>query len=255
MKRFKPVIFLLALMASLCPVKIDAATLSIGKVSIDDIGMSRRLLRMNDNGLIVDQSGLCLEVSVNINASGIMGKRVICEVVPLSSDGRTWVDAKGEVAAIEGVTVPTNSYSGKVVLPMPYSWIVNEDSQKSKTVCMMVTVACMEEDGLVESKDITIQESDINIDKKQIGNKLMSDMLGGGSGGGGLMEGLIGGLFDTSDAESTEPCPACDGTCVCVYCDGDGFFDPKSCRKCANDPGICRRCKGEGTVTVKYDIY
>ncbi|MDO5527692.1 MAG: hypothetical protein Q4F85_16595 [Prevotella sp.] len=45
-----------------------------------------------------------------------------------------------------------------------------------------------------------------------------------------------------------------DGTGLCEYCDGDGFLDPSVCRKCAQNPGICRHCQGTGTETVKLDI-
>ena len=66
---------------------------------------------------------------------------------------------------------------------------------------------------------------------------------------------MLGSLFGSSDAESTQPCTACDGTGICPHCDGDAYFDPSSCRKCAADPGICRRCKGTGSITIEYDIY
>lgn len=254
MKRLHTLVTLILLAAATLA---QAGPITIQKVTINDLSMNKRMLRMNDNGLVVDQSGIALEVTVNFQAAGLMGRRIICDVAPLAADGSMFADSKGTAAVIEAVTVPSNSYSGKIKLPLPYSWIMTEETQRSKAISLSVTLACIGDDEIVESKDVLVQGEDLHVDGRDMGKKMMGQMLGGGSSsdGGGMMGALLGGLLDTSDAESTQTCPSCDGTGVCAHCDGDGFFDPSVCRKCANDPGICRRCKGEGTVTVKIDIY
>lgn len=255
MKRMKMIFKLMLAVFALSAMPADAATLSIGRVSIDNVGMNKRMLRLNDYGLMVDHSGLCVEVTVNFNIEGLMGDRVVCEVAPLGANGGYLEDSKGDAAAVEGITVLSNSYSGKVVVPLPYSWVMNEGNKSRQAVRLLVTLASFGDDQIIEQKEVTLSGSDINIDGRKMGNKLMGDILGGGSGGGGLVGGLLGSLFDTSDAESTQECPSCEGCGVCPHCDGDGFFVVSACRKCQQDPGVCRRCKGEGTVTIKIDLY
>lgn len=233
-----------------CPLTLD-------KVSVTNVGLNKRMLRMDDNGLIVDNAGMCLEVTVAFSAKGIPGRRVICELTPLDANDNYFVDSKGEVAAMEGVTIPSSDWSGKVMIPLPYTWVVTDENKKLGYVKLGVTLAMMGEEEIKDTQIVKIANDDMKLsDKKNLGNKLMGDLFGGSSsGGGGLMGGLLGAMLDTSDGEITQKCPNCDGTGVCSHCDGDGFFDPQVCRKCANDPGICRRCKGEGEITVKYDVY
>lgn len=246
MNRLRNLITFIVLSAGLFT---TAATLNVGSVSIDNIGMNKRLIRLNDNGILIDNSGICVEVSVGIKAGDLTGHRVLCIVNPLDSEGNILADSNGEAMSATALTIPSVNYAGKVMLPIPYGWLNSLNNVK-----LGVSLMCLGNDEVGEMKVIDLDSNSINIDKSRVGNKLMGDMLGGSSSGGLggiLMEGLFGG----SDAESTQPCPSCEGTRVCQHCDGDGFFDPKSCRKCATDPGICRRCKGEGTVTIKYDIY
>lgn len=235
-------------------VGVSAASLSVNSVKVENIGVNKRMIRLTDAGLLVGNAGMCVEVLVDIKATGLAGRRVVCSVAPLDEDGNMYGDSQGEAASTVAVTVPNANYSGRLMLPLPYQWVMNQTSQKLESLKLGVTLACVGPEKIIEEKEVNLTENDIRIDHSKLGGKFMSDIFGGGSGGG-LMGGLLGGLFDTSDAESTQTCPVCDGTGVCPHCDGDAFFDPKVCRKCANDPGICRRCKGEGTVTIKIDIY
>ncbi len=231
-----------------CPLTLD-------KVAVTNVGINKRMLRLGENGLILDNAGMCLEVTVAFSAKGITGRRVICEITPLDANDNYFVDSMGEVAAMEGVTIPSSDWSGKVMIPMPYSWVVTDENKKQGYVKLGVTLAMMGEEEIKDTQIIKIANDEMKLsDKKNLGNKLMGDLFGGSSSGG-LMGGLLGAMLDTSDGEITQKCPNCDGTGVCDHCDGDAFFDPQICRKCANDPGICRRCKGEGEITVKYDLY
>lgn len=230
----------------------NAETLKLGKVSIDNIGINKRLIRLNDNGLMLDNSGMCLEVNVGIQASGMTGKRVICSVNPLDSDGDILADQLGEAMSLGAITIPRADYTGSIMIPLPYQWVVTDGNKQLRTVNLGVSLLCVGDESLGDSKNVTLSESDINIDRSKIGDKLIGDVLGTPDD---MLGGFLGSLFDTSDVEATHDCPACDGTGICPYCDGDAFFDPSLCRKCNADPGICRRCKGEGTVTVKYDVY
>lgn len=230
-----------------------AGSLSVGSVTVDNVGLNKRLIRLDDNGIIVDNSGMCLEVSVGIKATDMSGRRVLCIVNPLDEDGNTLADRSGEAMSVVAITIPSANYNGKLMVPMPYQWVVTDQTRALNKIKLGVSLLCIGDKNSGEFKIVDLDGSTIKVDRSNMGAKLMGDMFGG-SGGGGLGS-LLGGLLGGSDAESTEPCPSCEGTGVCPHCDGDGFLDPKSCRKCASDPGICRRCKGEGTITVKYDIY
>lgn len=255
MKRVNLIAVLLLMIIAGCSLTMEAATMQIGKVSIDNIGMNKRLLRLGDNGLMLGHSGMCVEVTVNFRLDDMAGERVVCEVAALSADGDYLQDATGDAAAVEAITALSDSYVGKVVVPLPYSWVINADSKRTETIRLKVTLATFGEDGMLEQKDVILSGSEINIDSRNLGNKLAGDLLGGGSAGGGLAGAILGSLFDTSDGETTQDCPSCEGSGICPHCDGDGFFVANYCRKCVNDPGICRRCKGEGTVTYKIDLY
>lgn len=227
-------------------------TLEIGKVSIDNIGLGQRMIRLDDNGgIFLDDAGMCLEVTVGIEAKGLAGKRVFAMVFPLDPDENSMADQNGDAMSVGAVNIPGATYSGKIVVPMPYQWIITEENKKRQAVKMGVALSLFDEEYTV-SKVVDLQESDINIDRNKVGSKLMGDMFGGSEG---LMGSVLDGLFSTSDAEATMTCPACDGTGLCGKCDGMGFFDPTSCRKCSRNPGICTRCKGEGAITVEVDFY
>lgn len=246
MKKFYSLFAILLLMA--VSATVQAATVSIGAVKIENMGMNKRMVRINDNGIFLDNTGMCVEVSVNINAKGLAGKRVICSVNPLDGEGNVLGDKLGEAVSLGAINIPTDNFTGKVVIPLPYEWVYTESNRKG--INLGVAASCFGMENVEEAKAVVLSDADIKIDRSKLANKMMGDMLGGDP-----MGMLIGGLFDTSDAESTETCPSCEGTGVCPHCDGDAYLDPAECRKCASDPGICRRCKGEGTITIKYDIY
>lgn len=238
---------LFAAQSSVC-----AQTLEIGKVSIDNVGLGQQMIRLDENGCIfLDDTGMCMEVTVGFEAKGLAGKRVFAMVFPLDPDDKTLVDQNGEAMSIGAVNIQSSTYNGNIVVPMPYTWVITEANKERKAVKFGITLSLYDEEFAV-SKVVDLQTSDINIDRNKVGDKLMGDLFGGT---GDLMGSLIGGLFSSSDAEATITCPACDGTGLCAKCDGMGFFDPKSCRKCSRNPGICTRCKGKGTVTVEVDFY
>ncbi len=245
---------LLALVA-LSGASAEAANITIGKVSIDNMGSDKRLLRLNDKGMFVDFTTMYVDVTVNFLVEGLTGNRILCEVGMLSEDGEIMADTQGEATTMEAFTVTTDSFYGKINVPLPYMWLINEETRKNNAVRMIVRMMNLGDEECMAQKDVRLTGNEINIDKRKLAGSMMGGMLGGGSGGGGLLGGILGSLLDSSDGEITEDCPSCDGTGICAYCDGLGLFDPHECRKCINDPGVCRRCKGEGTVTVKYDIY
>lgn len=251
MKRF--IIFLLVCTIGLVYNSAQSALISIGKINIDNLGMNKRMIRFSDNGIIVDKAGLCVQVNVGIKATGLAGKRLICLVAPLDKDGYMLQDNLGDAESSAAITIPNQNYSGILTVPLPYSWVITDINRKLESIKLGVSVICFGDDDLTANKEVILTESDINIDRSKLGSKLMGDMLGFSEGG--AIGGLLGAFFDSSDAESTETCPVCDGTGVCQHCDGDAYIDPSICRKCHEVPGICRRCKGEGTITIKYDIY
>ncbi len=240
-------VLIIALLSIAIPAVSHAASLTLGSVTVKNVGINKRLVRVNESGLIIEDSGLCLEVSVNYQSSGLTGARVICLIHPLDAQGNMLADRIGDAVTLGAVTIPSSHHNGTLVIPMPYQWVM-ADGENKKSVQMGVSLLCVGNEDVGEDKIVTLSEADMQINKSSLGSKMMSDVLGSPGD-------LLGSLFGGSDAESTEPCVACDGTGVCPHCDGDAYFDPSSCRKCSADPGICRRCKGTGTITVKYDIY
>lgn len=249
--------FILILLAAVLSVSAQQPSVSIGVVKIDNIGMNKRMVRLSENGLIVDNAGMCVEVNVKVKATGLAGGRLLCQVMPTDQEGNMYEDKYGLISSSGAINIPTSNFSGDMTIPLPFAWVINDANQKMESVNLGVSLICFgdeEEDDIEDSKIVHLSGADIDIDRSQLGRKLIGDALGF-SDEAGAMETLLGGLFDTSDAESTQPCPVCDGTGVCQHCDGDAYVDPRVCRKCNADPGICRRCKGTGTVTIKYDIY
>jgi len=238
---------IIVLLSMALPAVGYAASLTLGSVTVENVGINKRLVRMNDSGLIIEDSGLCLEISVNYHSSGLTGARVICLIHPLDAQGNMLADRTGDAVSLGAVTIPSSHHNGTLVIPVPYQWIT-ADGENKKSVQMGVSLVCVGNEEIGEDKIVTLSEADMQIDRRNLGSKMMSDVLGSPGD-------ILSGLFSSSDAESTEPCVACDGTGVCPHCDGDAYLDPSSCRKCSADPGICRRCKGTGTITVKYDIY
>lgn len=243
--------FIVAILSVAIPAVGYAASLELGRVTVKNVGINKRLIRLNDNGLVIENAGMCLEVSVDYRSSGLAGSRVICFIHPLDEQGNMLADGTGEAVTLGAVTIPSSNHGGTLVIPMPYQWVL-ADGQNTKSVKMGVSLVCVGNEEVGEDKVVTLSEADIQIDKSRLGSKMMSDVLGSP---GDVMGDMLGSLFGGSDAESTQPCTACDGTGICPHCDGDAYLDPSLCRKCSADPGICRRCKGEGTITIEYDIY
>ncbi len=226
-----------------------AQSLAVVDAGIYNVCMSKRMIRIMESGsIVVDNCGIGLEVTVNAKVTGMAGKRVLCVVNPLAKDGSVLGDNVGEAMSVVAFNVPTANYSQKLVVPLPYQWVVTENAKNINAVKLGVSLLCFENDMVVE-KVFDLDGSKIKIDSSKINGKLMGDMFGGMSGAD-----ILGGLFGGSDVTAERECLSCDGYKICPFCDGEGFFDPSFCRKCSKDPGICRRCKGEGVETVNYDI-
>lgn len=250
MKSIRTLIYAVIL-AVAAPMVSYAASLELGRVYVKNIGLNKRLVRVNDSGIILEDSGMCLEVSVDYRSTGLAGSRVVCLIHPLDAEGNMLADRTGEAVTLGAVTIPSSTYSGTLVIPMPYQWIL-ADKDKKQYVSMGVSLVCMGDDEVGDDKIVTLTESEMQIDRSKMSGKMMTDVFGSPSD---IMGSVFGSIFGGSDAEATHPCTACDGTGICPYCDGDAYFDPASCRKCSSDHGICRRCNGKGTVTVELDFY
>lgn len=244
-------ILIIAILFIALPAVCHAATLELGSVTVKNVGINKRLIRLNDSGLIIEDSGLCLEVSVDYRSYGLAGSRVICLIHPLDAQGNMLSDRTGDAVSLGAVTIPSSSYNGTLVIPLPYQWVL-ADGKNTESIKMGVSLVCVGNEDVDDNKIVTLSGADIQIDKNRLGNKMMSDFMGSS---GDMMGDMLGSLLGGSDVESTGPCVACDGTGICPHCDGDAYFNPSSCRKCSSDPGICRRCKGKGTTTIEYNIY
>lgn len=246
----KQTIFHLLLVISafgLCTPAHADASIEITGMTIDNVGMGGRLIRLNDNSIFLDDAGLHLEGAVNIKASGFQGKRIICMLEPLDADGDRQADRLGNALCLWAVNVPNAQYAGKINVSVPYGWLDLEN--KRQYLSFAVTLFDSELQELAR-KTVQVDAKSIKIDGMQARDKIVGDVLGESDLVGGVLDGLFGG--STAKAESL--CRACDGTGLCPDCYGDGFFSPSSCRRCSHDPGICRRCKGAKTESVEYDI-
>lgn len=232
-----------------------AASLAVKDVSVTDVCMNKRMVRLDGNGIFADNCGMGVVVAVDLSAEGLAGQRVLCVVQPLDDEGDELQDSEGTAMSVIAFNVAGNEENCTVTVPMPHAWVVREDTRNTRRVKFGVSaVAIGQEIG--DERIFTLDESKMKIDNKNLPEKLMSDMMGVESGGSmGMAGALLGSLFDSSDASSEQECPSCEGSRICPHCDGDAYFNPSVCRKCTKDPGFCRRCKGEGTIVRKYDIY
>ncbi len=250
MKRYS--LFLITLVLSVINVMAEPS-LTVVDANVTNVCMSKRLVRVFDNYITAEDCGMGLEVTVNLKVEGLDGMRILCIVNPLDAEGNTMNDRQGEAHSTAAFNVVGNSDNCTVTVPLPYNWLVTEETKASGKVMLGVTaMAIGQEAG--DMKIFTIDESKMNIDRSNLPNKLMGDVLGGSTGEDGLLGGLMGSLFGTADATSEEECPSCEGSRICPHCDGMGYLDPTVCRKCINDPGFCRRCHGIGTITREYNF-
>lgn len=229
------------------PVQTDSGV-EITGMSIDNVGMGGRLIRLTESSIFLDDSGLHLEGAVNIKASGFQGKRIICMLEPLDANGERQADRQGDALSLWAVNVPNAQYAGKIKVSVPYGWLDLEN--KRQYLSFAVTLFDSELQELTR-KTVQVDAQSIKIDGNKAGHKIAGDLLGGSEG---LMGGILDGLLGGSTAKAESLCRSCDGTGICPECEGDGFFSPSVCRRCAKDPGICRRCKGEKKESVEYDI-
>lgn len=228
-------------------------SITIADANVTNVCMSKRLVRVFEDYITAEDCGMGLEVTVNINAEGLDGQRVLCIVNPLDANENTMNDKHGEAHSTAAFNVVGNSDNITVTVPVPYNWLVTDETKASGTIKLGVTAMAIGQET-ADMKIFTIDESKMNIDTSNLPNKLLGDVLGGSAGEGGLLGGLMGSLFGGADATSEEECPSCEGSRICPYCDGLGYLDPSACRKCIKDPGFCRRCKGTGTITREYNF-
>lgn len=231
-----------------------AGNVEFGKMIINNMGAGGRMVRMGENGIFLDQTGFCMESEVTLKLNGFNGQRLVLAVMPADADGSLFEDRRGNLMTLTGFKVMGGQANKTVKVKLPMGWVYGNDKSVRLTFQLAVFDSEVNE---VASKLVTINPKDVNINHEQLGGKMMGDLLGGGdddAGGGDMLGGLLGGLFGGSDATQEHICSACDGTGLCSECYGDAFFNPASCRRCGNDPGICRRCKGAKKEKVEIDI-
>jgi len=244
---------LATLMMFACTPTVLAGTVEILGMTIDNLGMNKRMIRMGDDGIVLDNAGLNLESTVKLRITGFVGQRLVCAVAPLNAQGEELADRIGVCANLTGINVTSDQQTVNLKVPLPYGWM---DLQQERLNLSFKVLIFNSDVQRVAGKVVEVPTTSIHIDHDNLPAKMMSDLLGGGGDGGGLdMGGLLGGLLGGPSISSEEICGACDGTGLCPECYGDAFFDPSMCRRCSRDPGICRRCKGEKTETVNYDVY
>lgn len=254
MTKLAKLVFLLFTFLSPALAMAQTPALTIGEAKVDDFGLNKLLYRWHPNGgLLIDTSGMCFEMSLTYNAKDMVGSRVFCLVSALDKDGNELADRTGVCASLAAQNVSSQNANGTFRFVMPQGWLVNTANREAGSIRLFAQVFSLEDGGPKAEKEFTLTGDALKIDNRNLPGKLMGDLFGGSESD--AMGNLIDGLFGGPTASSTQPCPACDGTRLCQNCDGDGYFDPSSCRKCTAAPGICRRCKGEGKVTIKVDVH
>ena len=236
----------------------QTASANVTGLRIDNIGIANRVFRMTDNGdLFIDQAGMHMEVTMDVATSSLAGHRLICVLMPESPDGNNFRDRSGDLMSMGAITPASDQASSSVVLPIPYQWVVR-DGEKVQSIIFTAMVMDMESEGepILTHRTIHIDPSQVNVNKNDLPGHMLGQLFGGGgrnsqSSGGGL----LGSLFGGPSATTSRDCSACDGLGICPHCDGDGFFNPSLCRKCSRDPGVCRRCRGEGSEEVEVEIH
>lgn len=237
----------------------SASSVKINGLRIDNIGISDHIFRQTDNGdLFLDQAGMHLEVTMNVTAKGVAGERLICCLEPLSPDGNTFHDNQGDLISMRGFTPTSGSTTTAIKIPIPYNWVIRED-EKIQTISFLasVLIPMRGENGIMAEQTINVDPTQVNVDKDQLPGHLIGQLFGGSSSKNSQsgIGSLIGSLFGGPTATSTRDCSACDGMGICPHCDGDGFFAPDICRKCAKNPGVCRRCGGSGTEEIEMELH
>lgn len=247
---------LLTLLLGLSQTVMAAEEVEVGDISLTDVSMGGRLVRMGNNGLILGSTGMSLKGTVGMKINGYEGRRLICMLQPLTEKDEVLEDKRGDLMNLIPFIVEGDGACA-VEVKVPYGWL--DLSKKPKTIHFGVTILDNKGDALAQ-KVVVIETNKMKINGNVSPERMLGEMMSGdGSGsdddsGGGLLGGLLGGMFGGSSATAEHICSACDGTKLCPACEGDAFFDPDICRRCSRDPGFCRRCKGTGkeSVNVSY---
>ncbi len=223
-----------------------AGTIGIVDTGIYNVCINKRVMRINDNVVAAELSGIGLEVSVDIATKNMKGQRLLCIVTPLNDDGSPCTDRYGELTSAVAIDIADNDYSDCLKVPLPGHWLPGQQGQTLTSARLKVTLKSVYDNTPAATKKYSLDQSKIRIDTQNIGRKFMSDIFSSPG-----MSAGIGSLFYDQTAQME--CRSCDGTMICPSCDGYGFIDPRSCRKCSRDPGICRRCKGLGQEMINID--
>lgn len=234
--------FVLTAMVMLATMHLNAQSNTVIKdMTLKDIGMGGRMMRMSENSIFLDDAGMHFEGYINMDLKKHVGKRIVCIVNPLDTNGNILYDEKGEMMNMKAFVVEQANTTLNV--DIPYMWLNLTEKQNYFPfgITLLETV-----DKAIVVEIVNVDSTKISVDRQNIGDKLASDLLGGSEG---IAEMFLGGLFG-ADEEIEHTCHACDGDGICSECYGAAFFDPSKCRRCAKDPGICRRCKGSGKETI-----
>ncbi len=237
---------LFSLWATIVSSSIAGGGVELRNITLDDIGMGGRMMRISDNGnLFIDEAGICLEGHISLRVTGHNGQRLFCIVAPIAGDGELLADNYGEAMNINAFKV--NSTQGnKVRFRIPYTWLDLENKRTQISFYVSVVNADFTEIG---NGTISLDPHKINIDTSNMPERMLGDILGGNDrfGLGDLFLGMMG----ANTASIKKQCISCDGSGLCPQCDGMGFFKPSICNRCSHDPGICRRCKGAKIETTR----
>lgn len=222
---------------------------------INNVGMGIPIVRLRNSGIFLSSTGMSLIGKLSVNVKGQVGKRLIMLFEVLDENGEQQADNYGNTSYAIPLQISKASGSYDVEVRIPYGWM---DLQKKPEAfnfeVSLLDFTANKDNVLVGISTINMDPLSISVDGNAAKNQVLSDAFGGGSVGGMDMGSIMGAMLGGGTDTAEHTCVKCDGTGICEYCDGDGFLDPSICRKCAQNPGICRSCQGTGTTTVKLDI-
>jgi hypothetical protein len=205
----------------------------IGDINFNNVTLDNPMFRLGEAGLLLDNGGMSIEGQIGISTTGYRGRRLVCMVEPII-EGSYMEDNIGQCTAIYAFTPTAAQFSGNLSIAIPYSWLGmdlrrNSKITEPKNLQIQVTLVDWKSEKVLDTNTFDITADKMQFDGNNVPMNMLSSLFGGGV-----------------DGDVVHTCTACDGTGVCNSCYGDAYLDPSTCRKCATNPGVCRRCKGKG---------
>ena len=81
-----------------------AGQIEFKTMKFNSMGMSGRMIRLNDNGIFLDDAGFHLEGTLTMKITGMRGQRLICILSPVDPEGNMMADRRGDLSNLTAFT-------------------------------------------------------------------------------------------------------------------------------------------------------